>query len=294
MVALLLFLVPSAQGRDIIDFLPEVQLARSFQLVSRNPVFEFLQIPDELFECIEAINSFEIPDQLLTDRNGDFRSAEEVRQVAGNAACRVASVLLNETSPIPVLMGDRLEVSIPYFGTTTIVDGSKEPIRFATAAVTQFSFFRQLRGSEQGGDLFMGADDKCEALREWVLKGETLELRHVAFNVLMYDQTTELNGIAVCSERRVASEAELRAEAEKGELIAAVSLSVLWVLEVNSLHSNLIESDQAGEILERGEIQSRIEEFELLILENTQRFPLVTQAVIEPLSRLYVIEADYF
>lgn len=272
LVVLLLFSMSSVAPRagELIDHLPEVQLARSWAQWAR--LGEFSCQGDERLD--------DVPRTLWVDRNGQLRSDDEVARILVETIC--ALHLAGPLQPSQIAGLSDLEPLFELLRGRTLADGAvadggRDPIRTALTIQTTFIMVFVLAQSLHGDD-GATAPAACNQLRAFVHEGETLELRWVGFIALLSDYDAARSGLDLlrCEEPTQGDEADLWTRARSGELAAALQLSLQWDAEVRAFFT----PDEPIDENERGR---RIHELELQILRVTQAAPLLAMATMIPL-----------
>ena len=277
--ASLLVLVPNAQAGDVVDFLPEVQLAESLVFAADNAF-----VTDE--DCAGFDISVEIPENLLFDINGQRRTAAESGQILFNLNCLYfliqTSEDINSSSNIARFL-DVFQGQSVTFENGIVIDGGKQSVRVSLI----FGFLISIAFERSGFvDLGIFDGDPCDQLRDWAINAPTLELQWLAFIVLAGEAVTEDMAPRECTTEVSGTRSELIALTEQGDLDAAIALVADWQLELETEFGEEPTADQLEGI------QAKVSEFELFILANTMRFPLLTLAASVPLSGLVGFEAE--
>jgi len=271
----------------VIDFLPEVQTARSFEIfwvaLFSSDSADFLET------ClIDQPSVDSIPDHLLVDINGALRTRDESVQLALDTLCIFAGLFepsmrfdddFSDSDQALELFLNVLRGEAVEFPTGVVLDGSKQIFRMG-AAFQMFGFFGLgdplLEALDPDGDA-----DKCAVLSSAAVNGETLELRFLALFNLAFEMGDDLmndaeDGVSptdsVCGEVSTAPLSELRSAAATGDLQAAVNLAGRQFGDV------LIFVGEEPDESERVALEAQLAELELDILSNTERFPLVALA----------------
>jgi len=301
LIAGVVFVNTSASQRDIIDYLPEVQMAKSHQVLGSS-LGNASQ--DDFLECFDHVIEGAIADHLLYNENGQPYAPHEQLQIAVDAYCFAILSITADPSIISILEGETARVvneDLMAEGTgELIIDGSKQSIRAAISVFAPSFLVFDLRGVEDFFGLIepiLDDDDPCAQLEEWVSDGPTFELKYTAFNTLRLDQQLGqaiFFGEIRCTQIIDEETDTLIAETKSRDFDAAVALSRFWTAELNTFLYTVDEDDElvVKEDLTLEEVQSEIERFEILIVENTQRYPLLTLAATYPLVVLYSIEAE--
>lgn len=272
---------PAILAGDVIDFLPEVQVARSLVPAFANAfVFEGA--------CIDVQLDAEIPNNLLFDDNGQPRSFDEMGMIMLQLNCIYQSLALedpdNALQNVPFFL-EALAGNMVVFPNGTELDGTKQAVRASLLFSHLLLFQFDLTGQFEIGIL---GSDPCGQLREWVLSDTSLELQFVAFLTLASEivVSDEEELPIQCSTPVAGTESELIEAAESGDLDAALELSVLWVLQLmNEFGEEPTVDDLPGMLAE-------LDRFELFVLQNTMKFPLLTLAATVPLANLYLFEYE--
>lgn len=276
---LVLAVGPSTQAGEVIDFLPEVQMARS--LVH---LLEFGDVDED--DCISISLDEPIPSNLLYDQNGMFHSDEQIVKILTQINCIILELaeldLDNADANIPLFI-DAFSGETAQFANGRILDGRKQAVRasFIFGFLLLFQF--ELSGLF---DLGLLGSDPCAQLRDWSAVGPSLEFRFTAFFTLLVQLaiSDEEQRQEQCTTIRGDLEQELIAQAEAGSVDAAVELSFLWTSQLEERFGDEPTIDELPAM------QIEIDRFELLMLENTMKFPLVTLAATVPLAGLYRFE----
>ena len=275
----LIALSPNAEAGDVVDFLPEVQLADSLVIAAEN-IFVTEQ------DCAGFDSSIEIPDNLLYDINGQRRSAEESGQILFNINClffliQTADEVDSVSNVVRFL--DVLKGQSVAFENGIVLDGGKQSMRVSLI----FGFLISIAFERSGFvDLGIFEGDPCDELRDWALNAPTLELKWLGLVILAGEAVTEDMAPRECTTAVSGTRSELIALTEQGDLDAAIALIVDWQLELEAEFGEEPSADQLEAI------QARTAEFKLFILANTMRFPLLTLAASIPLSSLVTFEAE--
>jgi hypothetical protein len=269
---------------DVIDFLPEVETARSFSAV----LIPIVTLPFTIFPhpsvCIDENLPTEIPNHLLYDSNGVFNSFEEILFVLRNINCRFlaaggevaiipeAEILLNY---FLALRGENIELS-----NGNILEGEKQSVRAASiifggsllTAVLQAGELSIIEESDQS---------PCDFLHEQISHGKTIELRFASLFALLGDLLANSEGMGIgCIHELDASDEELVELVQMGNVEAAVNLADRWSDLVDretgvtsaSFDVHSLEETQAL-------LNAKLAELGIEILQSTERFPLLTLAI---------------
>jgi len=294
-------LLPASTSRagDVIDFLPEVQTARSFSaVVPPGLTFQFAVFPDSR-TCLQNNWPSDIPNHLLYDDNGRFHTIDEILLIVANIRClfQVADGEANVVGDgfsilysLESLKGEVVELS-----NGNILDGTKQSIRAVSIWAAAAGLTSVLLDGDNATSLFTDeAIGGCELLERLVLEGETIELRFATLFVLFGDialQIEEDFGGRCLSERTESTEALVELT-KSGEIEAAANLTYRLLNEVAAQFDADLE--QYGDEAELEELQAVVDttltELGIEILENTERFPLLTMAVA--LSSLQIHTVD--
>jgi hypothetical protein len=272
---------PAIQAGDVIDFLPEVQVARSI-----TPAIEFAIVFEE--DCVGVQVNQEVPNNLLFDDNGQARTFEQMGEILLQLNCSFQSLafedLENSSANIPLFL-DAFSGNLVEFSNGLTLDGRKQTVR-ASLIFSHLLLFQ----FELGGvfDFDILGSDPCGQLRTWSKSGSSLELQFVAFLTLGSDIfSSEEEGLPrQCSTAVGGTEAELIALAEAGDLDASLDLMFFWTLELQAIFGDEPTADDLPSI------EAQMDRFELLILRNTMKFPFVTLAAQLPLANLYLFEHE--
>ena len=298
-VALAVLITPQSNAGEVIDYLPEILLARSFDVYN----MKALGIGDSLEEvCFDDDPGPEIPEHIVINEHGLYKLELERLESIVAVGCQRAFFDAGQLNPLPILLGDSVETTVfirdegEISEFATFVDGNKQSNR-VRASLDWYIFFAQLREFDVQPFIMIPnllPENPCETFRGWVLNAPTFELQWASFQILMFDQISvdggpNVIGIPdrVCTSAREGTVDELRAAAEAGDLDSALALSWIWFGGAG----NLWEARDQFEGTEQAKfIDAEIERIELMILENTARYPLVTLAAIYPLSRTYLAD----
>lgn len=252
-----------ARAGEVIDHLPEVQLARG--------VAQFFQIQAFLDDvsgiCDDLAFQEALPANLWLDDRGLIRSVDEVQRVLLHAVCSLQRVepsdaFLSDASEaqllLDVLSGRDVEVAEGVF-----IEGSKQPVRdaiaFPVAMALFFEMFFHDLFDEPGP--FLG-ESPCETLRSFVATGPTIELQWAAFLAMMADLSFafEEGTETICTPVVEGDEAALLDLAIHGDLDAALNLAFRWDAQLDSLLN--VESVDTAAVAEK------LTGFELLALKH--------------------------
>ncbi len=274
-----------AQG-DLIDHLPEIQMARAiaeavaFQnLESQNP----LDDPEIAEICATEPTLEDIPNQLWLNNMGQLRTADEVRRVLILTQCSFVFLEGNQEEQDSSFLLGLLGGQDKTLGENIIIPGSKQPVRVVLAFSTFITMFFELVFSslpEIENDQILLGEAPCETLSSLAVEGKSLELRWAAFMALVFDRVSiEAGEFSICGAPSEASNDELLAHAQQGNLDAAVELAFNWLSEVSDSDSNVnIRPEEAQAVIERHE----------LFILNQFGQSLATMAAVVPIFILLI------
>jgi hypothetical protein len=262
------------QAGDVIDFLPEVQAARSFE------IFFLALISDFEIDCDTARSASELPNHLLVDNNGALRTEEESIILAAEAICLFFNFSLeaSDTSFDPDVLAEirrnRLEVlrgNIATYDDGTEIDGSKQLFRMAAA----YGFF----GAPDSLATLL-ADTPiapiCQVLQETILDGETLELRFVSMLILAFEIGDDLfrdsDDDSICGPLPTTSAEDLKPLVIAGDVNAAVDYASVIFADILTFIGDEPEPEELAQL------EADLDRLEIEMLTNTGRLPLLTLA----------------
>jgi hypothetical protein len=276
----------------VIDFLPEVETARSFSAsIVRLLTPPFIAFPNPI-ECIDEQLPTEIPNHLLYDNNGIFHSYDEILIVLKTINCRFfaanGEVAISTDPNIFLSSFQALQGESVLLSNGNILDGQKQSVRASMIFLGTFVLF----GTLEGGELSIIDDINqapCEYLHDQVSNGTTIELRFASLFVLFTDLVDETRGSGLgCIHELNDSDEELIEQAKLGDVEAAVNLTLRWIdlvgmetdVEIDALENPSIEEIQAL-------LSAKLTELGIEILQSTERFPLLTLAIAYSSIDLY-------
>lgn len=284
----------NTQAGEVLDHLPEIQFMRGIAQVveSDAPLLE----GDATCTGEETLDA--VPNSLWVNELGEIRSEAEAAEVLRFTQCALEGAgPSGEGDPfadgesflapfISIISGDAVDID----GVT--IDGSKEPIRVGLtfSAVIVISLL-QAFGAPLDDPAFLG-EDACTALRGFATDGPTFELQWVGFIILASAHLANIEAMddpdafgfgdpLACSTPQEGSVDELLAQAQAGNLDAALDLTIAWDRQVGEF----FESDAA---FDDEAFQAELDRFLLIALENTGWAPLVSLAISIPFISLNV------
>jgi hypothetical protein len=288
-----LFAAPSLYAADILDRLPEVEAAKAFNFV--------LFWHDELasldnIDCSGiSLEREELPSHLLIDENGENRTLWEMREVLIQINCVYSQILSGQFFEAPEHLPLFLEVlagSVVEFPNEIIIDGTKQSVRASLMANFLVLLDFELRGWFEFGLL---ASDACTQFREWSATADSAELQWVAFFILFEQYRRTLSGdeFVTCtfSEGDGETEGQLIDLAKSGDVDAAVRLAHIWRSGIDAAFEEFIEGPRTKEAFEifSEEMTRRQQQFELIILRNTMRYPVLVAAASKIVSSIHLL-----
>lgn len=228
------------QGGEILDQLPEVQLARAIVITAE---LEELSAEELAAICDAQAGNAQDVENLWFDEHGTSRSLVEVREILLEISC-----LLERSLPVFSLDDEGNAHTEALFELVSgnaitatdgqVIDGGRHAIRTAVAFPVAVTFVLELfLGNAFGIPTPLLGDTPCEELSAHVFSGKTLELRWAAFLVLEIDLLTHLvdgNPQAICSSQRDEPLDSLLEQSRRGDLEAALNLTFLWNQAVKS------------------------------------------------------------
>jgi len=256
---------PTIYAGEVIDHLPEVQLARS--------ITQYLAVQsllDNGFEgiCANAPGIEDVPDHLWLDELGNIRSTEAVQDVLLSTLCafegiepsaEVFDVYDNEFEFfIDILSGKDVEVANGVF-----VFGSKQPVRAALTFPFAISlFFELFLGDLSNEPSPVLGENPCQTLRTFASEGPSLEIRWSAFLTLAVDLSLDAEdpSEATCTTLNDQEPDVLLQQAQRGDLNAALQLAYNWDNEISSV----VDADEVDPSL----VDAQIERFQLIALNH--------------------------
>jgi len=294
-------LLPASTSRagDVIDYLPEVQTARSVSAVAILSLTLFGFDPDDCDQLplLELQNN--ISDHLLYDENGKFFDVSEIRQNVTGLIClsttQIRPPTFSEEEAADIYF-EIIQGNVVELPSGRLLDGAKQSLRaYSAYLVTNIFGFSLLPDFPIQAQLPSELSDPCEAVRDIALNGSTLDIRFAAILALMNNlvQSDENGNLGSCTPPMDASESELVERAKAGDLEAAVNLSVLIREQIQAEADALEEanadlSDDELIMLTDSLVDKLLSELGLDILENTERFDLLALAYATASVELHV------
>ena len=105
LIAAAVLITPQSNAGEVIDYLPEVLLARS--LDAHNILA--LTTSEDLYDvCFDSDPGPDVPDHILIDENGLYRTEEEIIKVLVAVECQRAFLDFGQLNPLPILLGESL------------------------------------------------------------------------------------------------------------------------------------------------------------------------------------------
>lgn len=273
----------AARGGEVLDQLPEVQLARAIVITSE---LEGLSEEELATICNAQVGDVRDVENLWFDEHGISRSLAEVREILLEISCLLERSLpsfslddegnANTESLFELVSGNAIKTTDGQ-----VIDGSRQVIRTAVAFPMAITFILELvLGDAFGIPTPLLGDAPCEQLSAHVFSGKTLEVRWAAFVALASDliiHLTDGNPQAICSSQRDESLDSLLEQSRRGDLEATLNLTFLWNQAVESAFE---QSDDSS-------IERKLDETLLLFIKHFGE-PLVTLAATVPLINLMV------
>jgi len=273
----------STQGEELLFFLPEVQLARAWNV--------FLETPESSLAGIPKFTN--IPMSTWINEQGGLRSNEEVFSLLIHTQNELFSSLtcIDETGEVtsPVnnpLIEDLIKGNeIEQCG--NLIDGNKEPIRLISMFFilgTYLDDVENVTKSFQEGlepELILLEKEVCQSLFERVESGSTLELRTISFFILedIQDRVQQIENDldasslenSECFNPVTGTIQELETQANQGNIMAAVGLG----------SSFFVQAFDSNDPIEQDAL--RVQITDMMLRSSAGASPLVSLALILPM-----------
>ena len=284
--AALLFSNPAAttHAGEIIDYLPEIQTARSFGWAFGAAILN----SGRFGSCDQDSAQREIPDHILYDDNGVVHSATDIADILVSISC-----LYRPTFEIPfpsreifaqllldVIRGNDVTI---YNG--NIVDGRKQSVRVETIIRMHDRFLTEVFVADSRVWTSTQAE-ACQFVIDATSLENTIELQFAAYFALssIMDSAQRLRLGSICHEVRSESDEELLAAAQNGDLEAGINLARR---NISSITEQLEEEDPSAFF---EDLAVQLNTIGLQVLENTAVHPIASMSLASGAYSLYLFE----